>query len=500
MPGDGRAGAPARRPRARREPAGDPAHRARLGAARRPRDQGRARTSTSPSRSTWTRWSLALERALEARALRQRNRQLTAEHAIGRRVVCESRGHAPPPRRDGARRGEGDHRARARRDRHRQGAHRRAAPRAEPARRRAAGPLQLRRHPGGARRGGALRPRARRVHRRHARRGPGSSPRPTAARSSSTRSASCRSPSRRSSCARCRTARSSRWARAASRRWTCASSRAPTATSPPRCAPGRFREDLYYRLAVVELVVPPLRERREDIPALAHEFARRYARALRRRGGPARPGAGRARSRRADWPGNVRQLENVVARMVALSGGGELGPEALRGDAAPPSRPPDGRRRSPPPSQADGAHTLREQLDALERSVIARTMTAVRGNQSEAARRLGISRNTLTSASAATRSRPTSARAARADQRSGEGLRAPCRPRERARACSRLEQSVRRRAHASRARGRRRGRTATSRVAAMARPLHRVRTPMVRAPAHGGPGEGSECRVQVRGG
>src|SRR3989449_8196467 len=81
---------------------------------------------------------------------------------------------------------------------------------------------------------------------------------------------------------------------------------------------GRFRQDLYYRLAVVDLVVPPLREHREDIPALAAEFARRYAE---------RFGIQDVRLlpelldslQRLDWPGNVRQLENAVARIVALS-------------------------------------------------------------------------------------------------------------------------------------------------------------------------------------
>jgi len=157
---------------------------------------------------------------------------------------------------------------------------------------------------------------------------------------------------------------------------------------------GRFREDLYYRLAVVELVVPPLRDRREDIPALAHEFALRYAErfgAEEVRLAPALV----ERLATADWPGNVRQLENMVARMVAMSGGGELGPESFvrTGYVEPAPEPPGD---EPAADSADGNHTLREQLDALERSVIARTMTAVRGNQSEAARRLGISRNTLT--------------------------------------------------------------------------------------------------------
>jgi two-component system response regulator AtoC len=163
---------------------------------------------------------------------------------------------------------------------------------------------------------------------------------------------------------------------------------------------GRFREDLYYRLAVVELVVPPLRDRREDIPALAHEFALRYAE---------RFGAEEVRLSPAlverlaadDWPGNVRQLENVIARLVALHGGGELGPEALGGVSsarAAAAAPDDGHGAAGADPAGAGAATttLREQLDALERSVIARTMTAVGGNQSEAARRLGISRNTLT--------------------------------------------------------------------------------------------------------
>jgi two-component system response regulator AtoC len=157
---------------------------------------------------------------------------------------------------------------------------------------------------------------------------------------------------------------------------------------------GRFREDLYYRLAVVELVVPPLRERREDVPALAHEFALRYAERFGVEDVRLSPGLVERLSA-SDWPGNVRQLENAVARLVALSGGGEIGPEAFTGTAPGESASPPP-ASDPPPEGSNDAHTLREQLEALERSVIARTMTAVRGNQSEAARRLGISRNTLT--------------------------------------------------------------------------------------------------------
>ncbi|HYG67763.1 MAG TPA: sigma-54 dependent transcriptional regulator, partial [Anaeromyxobacteraceae bacterium] len=156
---------------------------------------------------------------------------------------------------------------------------------------------------------------------------------------------------------------------------------------------GRFREDLYYRLAVVELVVPPLRDRREDVPALAHEFALRYAERFGMEEVRLSP-ALVARLAAADWPGNVRQLENVVARLVALSGGGELGPDAFQGGgAADPA--PQPRRDGPPPEEGGEWQPLRAQLEAVERNIISRTMTAVHGNQSEAARRLGISRNTL---------------------------------------------------------------------------------------------------------
>jgi DNA-binding NtrC family response regulator len=156
---------------------------------------------------------------------------------------------------------------------------------------------------------------------------------------------------------------------------------------------GRFREDLYYRLAVVELVVPPLREHRDDIPALAAEFARRYAQ---------RFGMEEVRLspelvellRRAEWPGNVRQLENAVARMVALSPTGDLGAEAF---TAPPPRADDdaGADGAEAGSAADDGASLREQLDALERNLIAKTLAATGGNQSEAARRLGVGRTSF---------------------------------------------------------------------------------------------------------
>ena len=149
----------------------------------------------------------------------------------------------------------------------------------------------------------------------------------------------------------------------------------------------RFREDLYYRLAVVELIVPPLHDHREDIPALAAEFARRYGERFGMTGVRLAPDLIEA-LQRADWPGNVSQLENAVARMVALSGGGEIAVAAFPGAAAIAAEP----GAEPPP---DGTLSLREQVEALERNVIARTLASVAGNQSEAARRLGLSRGSL---------------------------------------------------------------------------------------------------------
>jgi two-component system response regulator AtoC len=159
---------------------------------------------------------------------------------------------------------------------------------------------------------------------------------------------------------------------------------------------GRFREDLYYRLAVVELVVPPLRDRREDIPALAEEFVRRYSERFGLDGVRFAPELV-ARLREADWPGNVRQLENTVARLLAFSSGGEVGLDQLSAASVEvsPAQAAEAGRSSPPAGSAGGELTLREQLDALERGVIARAMAASGGNQSEAARRLGLSRGTL---------------------------------------------------------------------------------------------------------
>jgi DNA-binding NtrC family response regulator len=158
---------------------------------------------------------------------------------------------------------------------------------------------------------------------------------------------------------------------------------------------GTFREDLYYRLAVVELVVPPLRERKDDIPALAVEFARRYGEKFGLGPVSLEPALIEALVA-ADWPGNVRQLENAIARLAALSTGGTIGlADFQSGDSsAPPAPPPESEAAEPAPDARNGP-SLKEQVEAFERGLVARALDATGGNQSEAARRLGVSRVTL---------------------------------------------------------------------------------------------------------
>jgi two-component system response regulator AtoC len=159
---------------------------------------------------------------------------------------------------------------------------------------------------------------------------------------------------------------------------------------------GTFREDLYYRLAVVELVVPPLRDRKDDIPALAEEFARRYGERFGLGTITLEPALVDALAR-TDWPGNVRQLENTIARLAALSAGGLITLADFRaaetGGGAPSSSP-VADTDEPAPDARNGP-SLKEQVEAFERGLVARALDATGGNQSEAARRLGVSRVTL---------------------------------------------------------------------------------------------------------
>jgi two-component system response regulator AtoC len=153
---------------------------------------------------------------------------------------------------------------------------------------------------------------------------------------------------------------------------------------------GRFREDLYYRIAVVELRVPSLRDRRDDIPILAREFARKYS---ERFGLPEVAELSPELLEllaQAPWPGNVRQLENAIARCVALGTGKIIGASAFALVGSPRDAVPEGGA-----DLAGEGPSYREQMDAFERNLLGATLAAADGNQSEAGRRLGLSRATL---------------------------------------------------------------------------------------------------------
>jgi len=151
---------------------------------------------------------------------------------------------------------------------------------------------------------------------------------------------------------------------------------------PERVAQGQFREDLYYRLNVVHLNVPALRERPEDIPALARHFLDRYA----ERFGVEDLQISEdlfARLQAYAWPGNVRELENAVENLVALSAGGALDLGLLPANGA-------GRTAAGLPGLG-----LKARVEAYERGLIVEALRAAAGNRSEAARAMGISRVTL---------------------------------------------------------------------------------------------------------
>ena len=150
---------------------------------------------------------------------------------------------------------------------------------------------------------------------------------------------------------------------------------------------GRFRTDLYYRLNVIPLTLPPLRERREDIPSLAEYFARQFA-AQASRPVPVLHGEFTAGLERHPWPGNVRELANFMQRILALSDSREIGPEHLTELFR------STQSRSLPfvahPSLAAGT-SMRE----LERRLLETTLDNTGGNRTRAAEMLGVSLRTI---------------------------------------------------------------------------------------------------------
>jgi DNA-binding NtrC family response regulator len=157
---------------------------------------------------------------------------------------------------------------------------------------------------------------------------------------------------------------------------------------------GAFREDLFYRLNVLHIRVPPLRERREEIPILVHHFLMRYARKHQR---PPRAisAASLEQFQRYSWPGNVRELENVVQRIVILDS------ESMVADLGEPHA------RSPRDevTAIENGAACEEMIDLkqlvrcaaqqTEREALERMLKRVRWRRIEAARRLGISATTL---------------------------------------------------------------------------------------------------------
>jgi DNA-binding NtrC family response regulator len=173
-------------------------------------------------------------------------------------------------------------------------------------------------------------------------------------------------------------------------------------------AEGQFREDLYYRVGVFPLTLPPLRERREDLPGLAQMFLARSAASEGMAIDKFSTAAMEAISS-ASWPGNVRQLQNIIQRAVILADGSVIRPQDLHGlDIAAERQPASGSDcKDDDADITAGDHTdraaspflnraghIRSLLD-IEAEAISRALALYRGRMTETARRLGIGRSTL---------------------------------------------------------------------------------------------------------
>ncbi len=177
---------------------------------------------------------------------------------------------------------------------------------------------------------------------------------------------------------------------------------------------GAFRADLYYRLQVFDIIIPPLRDRIDDIPPLVHAFMRELSQTLGR--SPLRmrlTDDAEALLLTHDWPGNVRELRNVLERAAILSDGGPITPEHLAFDTrtmiapttpamsaipvpapAVPAMPPAPFRSTAPVQPAQPARALTD-LKAVERRTIEHVLRETDGNKAKAARLLGLSRSQL---------------------------------------------------------------------------------------------------------
>src|SRR5579872_2735804 len=150
---------------------------------------------------------------------------------------------------------------------------------------------------------------------------------------------------------------------------------------------GKFREDLFYRLNVISIDLPPLRQRKEDIPLLAEFFLRRYSDENQRSMRQLSPETLRQLLNYA-WPGNVRELENVIERAVVLSSGPEIGPDLLPDQLT-------GRSASIPMLENRGDASLFDVMEECERHIINDMLEKCSWNQTEAAERFHIPLSTL---------------------------------------------------------------------------------------------------------
>jgi len=153
---------------------------------------------------------------------------------------------------------------------------------------------------------------------------------------------------------------------------------------------GRFREDLFYRLQVIPIRLPPLRDRRSDIPLLIEHFLEKMN--SRRPQGPVRLSeTAQVQLWEYDWPGNVRELENVIEQLVILADGDTVDVDNL---------PPSIRRfvsgkRNPTPMLSDGGFDFNSAVEAFENQLIYEALQKSNGNKQAAARMLGLKRTTL---------------------------------------------------------------------------------------------------------
>ena len=188
----------------------------------------------------------------------------------------------------------------------------------------------------------------------------------------------CRCASKPSFCACWRRENWSAWDRRKPGAWTCAFSAPPTPSLHEETKAGNFREDLLFRINTVEIHLPPLRDRREDIPLLAQHFLARLRTRYRKQvNGFSAPAM--QQMMQYSWPGNVRELEHSIERALLLSSGEEIEPANLSVSGARP-----------------GAPSLDNMsIDEMEAMLIRKVLRRCDGNISQAAESLGLSRAAL---------------------------------------------------------------------------------------------------------